>query len=140
MVTDTSIPRRIADVIVSKMHAAERTVLGLSDRTGIPRTTLKRRLRTGASLEVAELAAIADALDTTMIAIIKEATATPASPQEVLDHEVACGECGSLDEAAAHLASLAGPGEDAPAGGDAPTAPMGDAAPALAGSSVREAA
>lgn len=125
MVTDT-LPKRIADVIVGKMNSLEQTILGLSTETGIPRTTLKRRLRTGAGLEVAELHAIAEALGTTMVAIIEAAiddpraeralagrpvpapaTAFPAASaplvQELLDHEAACDSCWSLDDAAEHL-------------------------------------
>lgn len=125
MVTDT-LPKRIADVIVGKMNSLEQTILGLSTETGIPRTTLKRRLRTGAGLEVAELHAIAEALGTTMVAIIEAAiddpraeralagrpvpaptTAFPAasapSAQELLEHEAACDSCWSLDDAAEHL-------------------------------------
>lgn len=111
---------------------------------------LGRKIRGEVSLSAGELGGIAGALGTTGAEIMRRAEAATSpvlavsggvpSPQEVLDHEVACGECGSLDEAAAHLASLTGPGEDAPAGGDAPTAPVGDASPALAGPSVREAA
>lgn len=125
MITDT-LPKRIADVIVGKMNSLEQTILGLSTETGIPRTTLKRRLRTGAGLEVAELHAIAEALGTTMVAIIEAAiddpraeralagrpvpaptTAFPAasapSAQELLEHEAACDSCWSLDDAAEHL-------------------------------------
>ena len=125
MVTDT-LTKRIADVIVGKMNSLEQTILGLSTETGIPRTTLKRRLRTGAGLEVAELHAIAEALGTTMVAIIEAAiddpraeralagrpvpaptTAFPAasapSAQELLEHEAACDSCWSLDDAAEHL-------------------------------------
>ena len=125
MVTDT-LPKHIADVIVGKMNSLEQTILGLSTETGIPRTTLIRRLRTGAGLEVAELHAIAEALGTTMVAIIEAAiddpraeralagrpvpaptTAFPAasalSAQELLEHEAACDSCWSLDDAAEHL-------------------------------------
>ena len=127
MVTDT-LPKRIADVIVGKMNSSEQTILGLSTETGIPRTTLKRRLRTGAGLEVAELHAIAEVLGTTMVAIIEAAiddpraeralagrpvpapaptTAFPAasapSAQELLEHEAVCDSCWSLDDAAGHL-------------------------------------
>lgn len=123
MVTDT-LPKRIADVIVGKMNLSEQTILGLSTETGIPRTTLNRRLRTGAGLEVAELHAIAEVLGTTMVAIIEAAidgprteqaltgrpvpaTAFPAasapSAQELLEHEAACDSCWSLDDAAEHL-------------------------------------
>lgn len=123
----------------------------IASALGMHPNVLGRKIRGEVSLSAGELGGIAGALGTTGAEIMRRAEAATSpvlavssggvpSPQEVLDHEVACGECGSLDEAAAHLASLTGPGEDAPAGGDAPTAPVGDASPALAGPSVREAA
>lgn len=88
MVTDT-LPKRIADVIVGKMNSLEQTILGLSTETGIPRTTLKRRLRTGAGLEVAELHAIAEALGTTMVAIIEAAIDDPRAERALAAEGVA---------------------------------------------------
>ncbi len=133
----------IAQVIRDKMESQGVTVSELAERTGRARSSLSRKLHGHRAFTMNDFEAIASALRVRGSSLLAEAEGdAPASlsPQEVLDHEVACGECGSLDEAAAHLASLAGPGEDAPAGGDAPTAPVGDASPALAGPSVREAA
>ena len=93
------------------------TTLGaLATNAGMTRQTLSTKLNGHTDFTLTDLRAIASALGTTAGTLLTRA------------------------EAAAHLASLTGPGEDAPAGGDAPTAPVGDASPALAGPSVREAA
>ena len=115
----------------------------LAQRSHLERGNVHRKITGTRTMSLPEFALMSGALGVSPAEMLTRVTAALAgarrhcpvpsapSPQEVLDHEVACGECGSLDEAAAHLASLTGPGEDAPAGGDA--------SPALAGP-VREAA
>jgi len=61
---------------------AEKNVsaLDMSERTGIPRTTLGRRLKGTSSFTVFELASIADSLGVSMVEVIQRSSAlTPAA-------------------------------------------------------------
>lgn len=64
---------RIAQAVAAEMRAVGMTTLGLAEATSIPRSTLQRRLRTGAGFEIQELFAIADALGTTVKELISKA-------------------------------------------------------------------
>lgn len=71
-VTTTEYPHRVAQTVVSAMQADGWSEKALADATGIPRVTLRRRL-VGSPFNVAELAAIAAVLNTTVTALIEDA-------------------------------------------------------------------
>lgn len=71
MNTDLHIPQRVALAVAAAMKAGDWSENALADATGIPRVTLRRRLA-GSAFNVAELAAIASALETTVTALIAE--------------------------------------------------------------------
>ena len=71
--TDMGMGRAIADEIESRRTAAGKSILELSEETGIPRTTLMRRLKDGSQLEVNELSSIAKHLGTTLLDIVDSA-------------------------------------------------------------------
>jgi len=70
---------RYAKAVAQATHAAMvtggETQLGLSAKTGIPRTTLARRLAGSSPFTVAELAAIADVLGIPVVSLV-----TPLQP------------------------------------------------------------
>lgn len=63
----------VADRVVAAMESKGATRLGISEATGIPRTTLLRRLSGASSFTVAELDAIARALEVPVRDLIGEA-------------------------------------------------------------------
>lgn len=67
----TAYPIRVAQAVTEAMNAGGWSEKALAETTGIPRVTLRRRLA-GAAFNVAELAAIADALGTTVSELIGE--------------------------------------------------------------------
>jgi transcriptional regulator with XRE-family HTH domain len=66
--------RQVAETVAAAMTASGWSEKALAEATGIPRVTLRRRLA-GAAFNVAELAAIADTLRTTVSDLIGEAAA-----------------------------------------------------------------
>lgn len=76
MVTYT---KALAEVVGDAIVASGQTVKGLADATGIPRTTLSRRLSGFSSFTVAELAAIAPLLDTSIETLTAAATERSAA-------------------------------------------------------------
>lgn len=68
-------PAQVAQAVAEAVKAGGWSEKGLAEATGIPRVTLRRRLAGGAPFNVAELAAIADALGTTVTALTSEAVA-----------------------------------------------------------------
>lgn len=68
---DTNYPHRVAEQVAQAMVAGGWSEKALADATGIPRVTLRRRLA-GAAFNVAELAAIAAVLNTTVSNLIGE--------------------------------------------------------------------
>ena len=62
--------RAVAQATYAAMVAGGETQLGLSEKTGIPRTTLARRLAGSSPFTVAELAAIADVLDIPVVSLV----------------------------------------------------------------------
>lgn len=64
-----TLPARVASKVASAMQAGGWSEKALAEATGIPRVTLRRRLA-GAAFNVAELAAIADTLGTTVTALV----------------------------------------------------------------------
>lgn len=71
MDTAATYPQRVALNVAEAMQAGGWSEKRLADETGIPRVTLRRRLA-GAAFNVAELAAIAAALGTTVADLIGE--------------------------------------------------------------------
>lgn len=69
MDTNPNYSRRVADAVSVAMEAGDWSEKALAEATGIPRVTLRRRLA-GAPFNVAELAAIATTLNTTVSALI----------------------------------------------------------------------
>lgn len=65
--------RLVAAAVAEAMKAGDWSEKGLAEATGIPRVTLRRRLAGAAPFNVAELAAIADTLGTTVTALTKDA-------------------------------------------------------------------
>lgn len=63
----------VADRVVAAMETKGATRLGISEATGIPRTTLLRRLSGASSFTVAELDAIARALEVPVRDLIGDA-------------------------------------------------------------------
>ena len=63
----------VADRVVAAMQSKGATRLGISEATGIPRTTLLRRLSGASSFTVAELHAIARALEVPVRDLIEDA-------------------------------------------------------------------
>lgn len=62
--------KAVAHATYAAMVAGGETQLGLSEKTGIPRTTLARRLAGSSPFTVAELAAIADVLGIPVISLV----------------------------------------------------------------------
>ena len=71
MDTNHHTPQRVAQAVAEAMEAGGWSEKGLAEATGIPRVTLRRRLA-GSAFNVAELAAIASALGTTVTALVAE--------------------------------------------------------------------
>lgn len=67
-----SYPHRVATTVAGAMTASGWSEKKLAETTGIARVTLRRRLA-GSPFTVAELAAIAAALDTTVTALLQDA-------------------------------------------------------------------
>jgi transcriptional regulator with XRE-family HTH domain len=67
-------PRQVSQTVAEAMMAQGWSEKALAEATGIPRVTLRRRLA-GAAFNVAELAAIADALGTTVTDLVDRAAA-----------------------------------------------------------------
>lgn len=67
-------PRQVSQTVAEAMMAQGWSQKALAEATGIPRVTLRRRLA-GAAFNVAELAAIADALGTTVTDLVDRAAA-----------------------------------------------------------------
>lgn len=63
MVTPTEYPVRVAEVVQTRLAAAEITTRNLSERTGIARMTLARRLTGSSPFTVSELALIAPLIE-----------------------------------------------------------------------------
>lgn len=68
-------PPPIIRAITHQMETTGTSLLQLSRDTGIPRSTLQRRLRTGRGLQLDEIDRIAAALGTTATHIIQQAEA-----------------------------------------------------------------
>lgn len=68
-------PPPIIRAITHQMETTSTSLLQLSETTGIPRSTLQRRLRTGRGLQLDEINRIAAALGTTASQIITQAEA-----------------------------------------------------------------
>lgn len=64
-------PRQVSQTVADAMTAQGWSEKAMAEATGIPRVTLRRRLA-GAAFNVAELAAIAAALGTTVSALIDQ--------------------------------------------------------------------
>lgn len=73
MVTPTTPAHRIAGVVSQALEVRGLTVVALSDATGIPRTTLIRRLSGRSPFTVNELGEVADALGMTSTEILTAA-------------------------------------------------------------------
>lgn len=71
MDTATTLSLRVARAVTEAMQAGDWSEKALADATGIPRVTLRRRLA-GSAFNVAELEAIASALQTSVQALIGE--------------------------------------------------------------------
>lgn len=71
MDTNTHTPTRVAQAVAAAMEAGGWSEKAMADATGIPRVTLRRRLA-GSAFNVAELAAIAATLGTTVTALVAE--------------------------------------------------------------------
>ena len=71
---DTNYTARVAAKVAAAMEAGGWSEKGMAEATGIPRVTLRRRLA-GAAFTIAELHVIADALGTTVTALVDEAAA-----------------------------------------------------------------
>lgn len=71
MDTNPHTPTRVAQAVAAAMEAGGWSEKALADATGIPRVTLRRRLA-GSAFNVAELAAIASTLETTVTALVAE--------------------------------------------------------------------
>lgn len=67
---------RLVDVINQQIQASNLSVTEMIEKTGIPKVTLHRRLRTGHGLTIAELESLADQLNTTPAALMTQAEAT----------------------------------------------------------------
>lgn len=70
----TTYPQRVALNVAEAMRAGGWSEKALAEKTGIPRVTLRRRLA-GAAFNVAELAAIAAVLGTTVADLVGEEAA-----------------------------------------------------------------
>lgn len=68
----TTYPQRVATAVAAAMTAGGWSEKALAETTGIARVTLRRRLA-GSPFTVAELAAIAAALDTTVTELLQDA-------------------------------------------------------------------
>lgn len=68
---DTNYSARVASRVAAAMESGGWSEKALAETTGIPRVTLRRRLA-GAAFNVAELAAIAAALEVTVSTLIDE--------------------------------------------------------------------
>jgi len=68
---DTNYSARVAAAVSDAMEAGGWSEKAMAEATGIPRVTLRRRLA-GASFNVAELAAVASVLQTTVSDLINE--------------------------------------------------------------------
>lgn len=60
----------VARLVQEAMDAAGMNMERLAEEAGIPRVTLRRRLKEGASFSIAELDRVADALDIDLIDLI----------------------------------------------------------------------
>lgn len=65
----------VAEVVIEKLREQDRTQVQLSELSGIPRTTLQRRLLDG-DFTVSELSRVASVLGTTPDAILAAASDT----------------------------------------------------------------
>jgi transcriptional regulator with XRE-family HTH domain len=74
MDTNPNYSARVAVTVAAAMEAGGWSEKALAEATGIPRVTLRRRLA-GAAFNVAELAAIAEALGTTVTDLVDRAAA-----------------------------------------------------------------
>ena len=79
MVIEEPDPRALPRLVSHLMDEVGMSTLRLSEETGIPRTTLQRRLRTGSGFEVGEVHAIALALGTTASSLLRRAEADSAA-------------------------------------------------------------
>lgn len=68
---DTNYSARVASRVTTAMEVGGWSEKAMAEATGIPRVTLRRRL-SGAAFNVAELAAIASALNLTVAYLIDE--------------------------------------------------------------------
>lgn len=71
MDTNPHTAQRVARAVAAAMEAGGWSEKALAESTGIPRVTLRRRLA-GSAFNVAELAAIASVLETTVVALVAE--------------------------------------------------------------------
>lgn len=70
MDTPTDTDRQVADAVSSQLRAAGIAQRTAAEQTGIPFTTLRRRLTGLASFKLSELARLAALLDVTVAALI----------------------------------------------------------------------
>lgn len=83
METKSSPVALLVGVIVSEMEGTGMPVTELSERTGIPHVTLRRRLKTGRGLAVEEMFSIANALGMTGASLIARAEQADSAPSPV---------------------------------------------------------
>ncbi|QWW20156.1 helix-turn-helix transcriptional regulator [Schaalia sp. 19OD2882] len=85
VITHIGLGAKVAKLIDRKRTQAGKSVVALSNESGIPRATLIRRLNTGSGFTVEELELIANTMGTTAAALVTEAenTALAASSGEV---------------------------------------------------------
>jgi len=75
MDTRTDTDQAVAEVVASALREAGVAQRDAAERTGIPMTTLRRRLTGHSSFTMSELARIAALLDTTVTALLEPETA-----------------------------------------------------------------
>ena len=73
------ISRETAALVQAALDVAGRTPLGVSEHTGIPRTTLLRRLTGTSPFTVAELEMIADFLGVPLLSLIPDTDTRPGN-------------------------------------------------------------
>lgn len=73
------ISRETAALVQAALDVAERTPLAVSEHTGIPRTTLLRRLTGTSPFTVAELEMIADFLGVSLLSLIPDTDTRPGN-------------------------------------------------------------
>lgn len=69
----SDVSRAVAEIVVDKMHAAEQNVPRVSRTTGISTSTLRRRLAGQSPFLIWELAAVATALNLSVVELVPAA-------------------------------------------------------------------